>query len=199
MKTVLLIPIVVFLVSLPWLQGLNIGINNEVMVDGVTTSAIVVITTTLSLSLISWALFSWASKSITSSGVLLAIISGASLVIPFLQVLGPMAGIMVGMVAGFVAFMLQKKMKEPANNRPVVIASTTLGSTYIVLIMIVLTVSQTSHVWDTGDGVGSWTGTAEDVEESGFDNLFNNGIGFAFFFATIPSLIITELIIGRKG
>jgi Amt family ammonium transporter len=198
MRVTFLISITTFLVLIPWAQGLSVGTNNEVTVDGITTSAFIVMAITLTFSLISWFLFSWASKSIALSGALLAIISGAFLVIPFLQVLGPMAGIMVGIVTGFVAFMLQKKMNDGARNRPVIIAGSILGSAYVVLIIIVLTTSQISHVWDTGDGVGSWTGTAEGAEKTGFSNVFGNNIGFVFFFATIPCLIITELVIRRK-
>ena len=194
MKTKLLIIIAVFLVLLPWFQGLSLGINNEVMVDGVTTSAIIVMTITLIFSLISWSLFSWASKNFSPLGVPLAIISGASIVIPFLQVLGPMTGVIIGIVAGFVAFMLQKTINT--KNRPIVIAGITLASTYFVLFILVLAV-QDSYIWDTGEGIGSWTGTAEGVEESGFDNVFNN-IGFGFFLVIIPSLIITELILRGK-
>ena len=198
MKIIFLIPIAAFLVLLPWIQELNMGISNDVMVDGITTSAVIVMIITLAFSLITWSLFSWASKNITFSGVLLAIISGASLVIPFLQVLGPMAGILVGIVAGFAAFMLQQKTKDTANNRPILFASAILGLSYMVLIMIVLTSSQASHVWDTGDGIGSWNRTTDNIEEFNFDNVFNNNIRFIFFFAILPSLIMTYRIIRRK-
>ena len=199
MKTRLLIPIAVFLVLLPWIQGLSTGINNEVMVDGITTSAVIVMAITLAFSLISWALFSWATKNITFSGIFLAIILGVSLVIPFLQVLGPMAGILVGIVAGFVAFLFQQKMKHTAKNRPILLASTTLVVSYVILIMIVLTVSQTSHVWNTDNGIGSWRGTTDEIEESIFYNIFNSDIEFVFFFAIVPSLIITYRMLGEKN
>ncbi len=198
MKTIFLIPIATFLLLLPWIQGLNTGIINGVMVDGIATSAVTVMTITLVFSLISWILFSWASKNIIFSGVLLAIISGASLVIPFLQVLGPMAGILIGIVAGFVAYMFQQKLKDTANNRPVWIASATLVVSYAMIIMVVLTTSQVSHVWDTGGGIGSWSGTTNEIEESIFYNVFNNDIEFLFFFAIVPSLIIMWTVIGKR-
>ena len=198
MKTRFLIPIATFLLLLPWIQGLNTGINNGVMVDGITTSAVIVMTITLVFSLISWIMFSWASGNIIFSGVLLAIISGASLVIPFLQVLGPMAGILIGIVAGFVAYMFQQKLKDTANNRPVWIASATLVVSYAMMIMVVLMTSQVSHVWDTGDGIGSWSGTINEIEESIFYNVFNNDIEFLFFFAIVPSLIIMWTVIGKR-
>lgn len=196
MKPGLLIIIAIFLVLLPWIQG-NIGINNEVMVDGITTSAIIVMVITLTFSLITWGLLSWATKNITPSGITLGIISGVAIVIPFLEVLGPMAGIIVGITAGFVAFMFQKKMTDPTKNRPIVVASATLAAAYFALI-IITSAAQSSHIWDTGDGIGAWTGTPEGMEKSGFDNIFGNNIGFVFFLPIIPSLIVTGLIIRGK-
>lgn len=195
MKTSLLLVIAAFLVLLPWFQGLNIQRNGEVTVDGITISAVIVMPITLAFSLASWSLFSWASKQILGVGILLSIISGAALVIPFLEVLGPMAGVMVGVVAGFVAFMLQKKVTT-SKNRPVVIAGVTLAAAYVVLTIVVLA-SNNPHVWDTG--VGAWTGTTEGIEDSGFDNVFGNNIGFVFFLAIIPSLIMTGLVIREKN
>ena len=194
MKTLSLLAIAGFLVLLPWFQGLNFEMN-EVMIDGVTISAITVMTITLVFSVLSWGLIAWATKSMSVHGILLGIISGASLVIPFLQVLGPMAGVILGVVAGFVAFMLQKSIT--AKNRPVLIAAVTLASTYIALAGIVLA-SQSSVSWESGNDIDSWTGTAEELEESGFDNVFNNNIGFVFFLAIIPSLIMTEWIVRIK-
>ncbi|QLH06143.1 hypothetical protein [Nitrosopumilus ureiphilus] len=197
MKTRFLIIIAILLVLLPWISGLEFGINNQVMVDGITISATVVMSITIVFSLVSWFLFSWASKNIKFAGVLLSIITGASLVIPFTQVLGPMTGVIVGVVAGFAAFMLQKKMMPPAKNQSLIIATITIVATYFVLIMIVL-VSQTTPLWDAGNGIGAWTGTAEMMEETGFDNILNNNIGFVFFLVIIPSLIITGWVIQDK-
>lgn len=198
MKSRLLIIIAAFLVLIPWIKGLEFGMNNQVMADGITVSAIIVMTITIAFSLVSWFLFSWASKNIQLTGFLLSVIAGASLVIPFLQVLGPMAGVIVGIVAGFAAFMLQSKMTNPVQNKSLVIATITIVATYFVLSLMILT-AQSVHVWDTGDGIGEWTGTADMmIEEKGFDNIFNNNIGFIFFLIIIPSLIITGLIIRDK-
>lgn len=165
------------------------------MVDGITVSAIVVMTITLVFSIVSWSLFSWASKNIKFPGFLLSVITGASLVIPFIQVLGPMAGIIVGIVAGFVAFMLQKKMTDPAGNKPLVIAVITLAVAYFALIMMILAAQSSSME----NGIGEWTGTAEGMEKTGFENVISNSIGFVFFLAIIPALIITGLIILDKN
>ena len=198
MKIFFLAPIAVFLVLLPLFQGSSGGLNNEVTVDGITKSSVIVMTITLVFSLISWCLISWAAKHISLSGVLIAIILGTSIVIPFLDVLGPMAGVILGVVAGFLAFIFEKMRYHNTRNRFAVITAIILASTYVVLTVLVLTVTQTSHTWDTGDGIGSWTGTAEGIEKSGFENIFNNNIGFVFFLVIIPSLIITQLIIRER-
>ena len=197
MKTRFLIIIAAFLVLLPWFQGFGIGMNNEVMIDGITTSAIGVMIITIIFSLVSWFLFSWASKNIKFAGIPLSIITSASLVIPFLQVLGPMAAAIIGVVAGFAAFMLQKKMTNPAENKFLLVAIITIVVTYSILITMILMI-QTNSIWDTGDGIGAWTDTAELLENPGFYTILRNHVGFVFFLAIIPSLIITGLIIRGK-
>jgi len=192
MKTRLLIIIAVSLVLIPWIRGFNFNPYNGIMIDGITVSAVVIMSITTILSLLSWFLFSWASKNIKPAGIPLSIITGVSLIMPFIGNLGPMAGIIVGIVAGFAAFMLQKKMVNSTSHKPLIIAAITMGATYFVLILMILAVQSDSN------GIGEWTGTAEGIEEKGFDNIFNNNIGFIFFLMIIPSLIITGLIIRDK-
>ncbi|MDH3340993.1 MAG: hypothetical protein OEL84_06885 [Nitrosopumilus sp.] len=198
MKTRFLIIIAAFLMLLPWFQGFDIGMNNEVMMDGITTSAIAVMIITIIFSLVSWFLFSWASKNIKFTGIPLSIITSASLVIPFLQVLGPMAAVIIGVVAGFTAFMLQKKITSPAENKFLLVATVTIVVTYSVLITMIL-VTQTNSIWDTGDGIGAWTGTAKLLKNPGVYTILRNHVGFAFFLAIILSLIITGLIVRKKS
>jgi len=88
-------------------------------------------------------------------------------------------------------------MMNPLQNKPVIIAAITIVAAYFVLIMLVLA-SQTTSIWDTENGIGAWTGTAEEMEGMGFDNILNNNIGFIFFLVIIPSLIITGWIIQDK-
>ena len=194
MKTRVLIIIAAFLVLIPWVKGIDFTPNNEVMVDGITISAIIVMTITIVFSIVSWFLFSWASKNIKFQGFLLSIITGTSLVIPFIQVLGSMAGIIVGIVAGFAAFMLQKKITNPTENKSLIIAAITLAAAYFALIMMILAFQTASM----DNGIEEWTGTSKGMEETGFNNLLNNNIGFIFFLVVIPSLIITGLVIRNK-
>ena len=187
-----------FLIVLPWLEGFDLGFNNEVVVDGITFSALIVMTITLIFSLISWSLFSWASRTFRFTGILLALISGASLIIPFIQILGPMAAILVGVVGGFAALMIQKIIFYPGNNRPILISFLTLLAAYIALGTLIA-MSQSPHIWDTGNGIGSWSGTPEGMEEYSLRNTVIDDIRIAYFVAIIPSLMITVMTIQRKN
>ncbi|MCH9657425.1 hypothetical protein K0U27_01805 [archaeon] len=77
------------------------------------------------------------------------------------------------------------------------VATVAIVATYSVLITMIL-VTQTNLIWDAGDGIGAWTGTAELLEIPGFYTILRNHVGFVFFLATIPSLIITGLIVRGK-
>lgn len=189
-KIPVLAVVAAFLLLVPWVGMLDFG---RIGVDGIAISAVAVMTLAVFSSMTSWSVLSWASKSLRPAGILLSVITGASLVIPFIEVLGPMAAVVVGIVAGFSAFMLQKKMADPARKYPVAIAAATLAAAYLALILLVLSI-QSSHVWDTGDGIGSWSGTVEGIEESGFGNILNSGIGFVYFLVIVPSLAATVLV-----
>ena len=191
MKTRLLAAIAAFLLLVPWAGMLDFDFG-RFEVDGIRVSAAVVMALTVFFSLVSWSALSWASKGIRPAGALLSVITGESLAVPFIEMLGPMAAVVVGVVAGFPAFMLQKKMIDPARNRPVVAAAATLAAAYLALIILLLAV-QGLH----SDTV-TWIGTAEGIEKSGFDNVFNNSIGFAYFLVTVPSLVATVLVL-RAG
>lgn len=188
-----LIIIAVFLVLIPWIQVLDSDPYNGITVDGIPTSATIVMILTIAFSLLSWFLLSWASKNIKSAGIPLSIITGTSLVLPFMGVLGPMAAIIVGIVAGFTAFMLQKKMINPKHTSSLVIATLTIVATFFVLTIIIVAAHAASS------GISEWSGTAEGLEKIGFDNMLGYSIEFVSFLAIIPSLIITGLIIRGKG
>lgn len=186
------------LVLYPWIRGLSFWAGSGVMVDGITVSAAVVMAATLTFSLASWGLLSWASRSVTLPGALLAAISGASLANPFLQVLGPMAAVVLGVVAGFVAFMLQQKMNAPGRRRPLVAALATLGAAYLVLGAAVLA-SGAAHPWDGGSGIGAWTGTAEGLAESGLGSAFGSWDGLGSFLVVVPALVVAVLAVRRES
>ena len=82
------------------------------MVDGISVSAHTAMFSSIILSVFSWFLFAWATKRIALEGLLHSVIIGYLLIIPFVNIVGPMASIIVGIVAGFIAFMIQKKVRK---------------------------------------------------------------------------------------
>jgi len=163
MKTRLLIIIAVGLVLFPLIPLLQYHMGNQVMTDGFSVSGSTVWLISIIFSMMSWFLFAWASKSIKAEGIPLSIISAAVLITPFHDVLGPMASVIVGLVAGFVAFMFHKHMAN-RDKKSLIITITTIAASYLALTMMIILASNTLHIWDTGDGVGTWSGTADGME-----------------------------------
>lgn len=165
MKTrfILLTIVAVLVVLFPLIPLLQFHFGNQVMMNNMTVSGSTVWLISIVFSTFSWFLFAWASKSIKVVGIPLSIISSAVLMIPFYGVLGPMASVIVGVVAGFVAFIFHKYMII-RDNKSLIITIATVAVSYLALTMLIVLVSNTLHIWDTGDGIGEWTGTAEGME-----------------------------------
>lgn len=197
MKTILLIVIAAFLVLITWSWRLDFN-SNEVMVDGVTTSAIIVFALAVALSLASWLALSAAFRHITTRGVVLSIITGAAMVIPFMDILGPVAGLVVGAVAGFVAFLFQKTMVNPRKNKPLAAAMATLTAAYLVLITVFFA-AQTGTEWDTSYGIGTWSGTPDGMTSWEPADFFHNYNRLVLFPAAILSLTATTLVVRSGG
>ena len=163
MKTRLLIIVAVGLVLFPLIPLLQHHMGNQVMTDGFSVSGSTVWLVSIVFSMISWFLFAWASKSIKAEGIPLSIISAAVLIIPFYDVLGPMASVIVGLVAGFVAFMFDKHLTN-RDKKSLIITIATVAVSYLVLSVMIILASNTLHTWDTGNGIGAWSGTADGME-----------------------------------
>lgn len=108
MKTNLIVILAGFFLSASWIGYLGFGwlsfnAGSEVMVDGITISAVIVTVLSVVFSILSWFLFSWATKNINSKGMMISVITGFVLITPFAGILGPMAAVLVGLVAGFAA------------------------------------------------------------------------------------------------
>ena len=126
----------------------------HVMGDGITTSAVIVTVLSVVFSIVSWFLFSWATRSINTNGVMLSVIVGFVLIAPFNGAFGPTAAILVGLVAGFVAYNFQKKITAPKNNKPLIIGIITIVTSYAVLFLVIISVQPAFHSWDTGYYIG---------------------------------------------
>ena len=163
MKTKLLIIIAVGLVLFPLIPLLQHYMGNQVMIDSFSISGSTVWLISIVFSMMSWSLFALASKSIKVEGISLSVISAAVLIIPFHDVLGPMASVIVGLVAGFVAFMFHKHMAS-RDKKSLMITIATVVISYLALTMMIILASNTLHIWDTGNGIGAWSGTADGME-----------------------------------
>ncbi len=162
MKTRHLIIFALGLVLIPLIQY---PMGDQVMADGFSVSGSTVWLISIVFSMMSWFLFAWASKSIKLEGIPLSIISSAVLIILFYGVLGPLASVIMGLVAGFVAFMFHKHM-DNRDKQSLMITVATVAVSYLTLTMMISMSSNTLHMWDTGDSIGTWSGTADVMERS---------------------------------
>ena len=163
MKSKLLIIVAVGLVLFPLIPLLQHHIGNQVMVDNFSVGGSTVWLISIVFSMMSWFLFAWASKRIKVEGIPLSVISGSVLIIPFNDVLGPMAAVIVGLVAGFVAFMFHKHITN-RDKKSLIITIATVAVSYLALSVMIILASNTLHMWDTGNGIGEWSGTADGME-----------------------------------
>jgi len=108
----ILIGIICVIIVFPLYGLLGFFYNQEVMVNGISVSAHVAMFSSIILSVFSWFLVAWATKRIVLEGFLHSVIIGYLLVLPFVNIIGPMAAIIVGIIAGFIAFMIQKKVRK---------------------------------------------------------------------------------------
>lgn len=195
-ETGLLAGMAAFLVLVPWFVFAGLGADGMIVVDGLASSAVIVLMISVVLALASWAVLSCATKNISPQGIALGIIVGASLVMPFLQILGPMSGVVVGIVAGFVAFLFQKRISN-RQGRPLVAAAVVLASTYFVLTTIAVALPVIASVWYAGDGITTRHGTVEGLETSGFNDVLYGSIDFVLFAIAIPFLVAAGLVVRR--
>lgn len=201
MKTSLMIILVGFFLSMSWIGYLGFGwfefnTGSEVMVDGITISAVIVTVLSVVFSIVSWFLFSWATNSINSKGIMISVITGVVLITPFKGDLGPMAAVLVGLVAGFAAYMIQKKITNPATNKPLVIGAVTIAASYAILFALIISVQTTTHIWDTENDIGAWTGT-EKIQGHCDEKYMTSGTGECVLnpeFIEPNTIIIYDLI-----
>lgn len=150
MRTALLALVAAFLVLAMWLQWLGTDSGGEVHLDGISRSGAIVTAISIASSIICWLLLSRLSGRYGVRGIILCIITGVSLVLPFLSVLGPSAGIVVGAVAGFAASRLQRRMDAPTQERTLKVAVPVLAAAYLALVATTLAVTSPPLWEDAG-------------------------------------------------
>ena len=59
-------------------------------------------------------------------------------------------------------------------------------------------VVSSSHMWDTGDGIGAWTGTPEEIEIPAPEDQIMNNIPFVTSMIVLPFVIIGFIVVWDK-
>lgn len=174
------VPLVVLGASILWFGWFGFNAGSEVMVDGITVSAWVVTNTATAMAVLTWVLMSWAHTGKPSIvGAATGAIAGLVAITPASGWVGPMASIIIGIAAGTVcygcvAFKNSRKWDDALDVWGVHGMGGFTGA--------VLTGTLASpHIWDTGDGIGAWTGTPEGYEQQAINVIGAlMSVGYAF-------------------
>ncbi|MBA4447960.1 MAG: ammonium transporter, partial [Nitrosopumilaceae archaeon] len=174
------IPMVVLGSSILWFGWFGFNAGSEAMVDGITVSAWTVTNTATGMAAVTWVLMSWAHTGKPSIvGAASGAVAGLVTITPASGWVGPMAAIIMGIAAGTVcyacvAFKNARKWDDALD----VWGIHGMGG----LTGAILTGTLASpHIWDTGDGIGAWTGTPEGMETQAISIIAAAiSIGYAF-------------------
>ena len=174
------IPMVVLGSSILWFGWFGFNAGSEAMVDGITVSAWTVTNTATGMAAVTWVLMSWAHTGKQSIvGAASGAVAGLVTITPASGWVGPMAAIIMGIAAGTVcyacvAFKNARKWDDALD----VWGIHGMGG----LTGAILTGTLASpHIWDTGDGIGAWTGTPEGMETQAISIIAAAiSIGYAF-------------------
>jgi len=185
--SVTLMALGVFILWFGWF-GFNAG--SEVMVDGITVSAWTVTNTATGMATVTWVLMSWAHTGKPSIvGAATGAVAGLVAITPASGWVGPMAAIIIGIAAGTVcygcvAFKNARKWDDALDVWGVHGMGGLTGA--------ILTGTLASpHIWDTGDGIGAWTGTPEGYEQQAI-SIVAAGMSIAYAFGV--SIVIFKVM-----
>ncbi|MCY3975966.1 MAG: ammonium transporter [Thaumarchaeota archaeon] len=160
------LPMVVLGTCILWFGWFGFNPGSEVMVDGVTVSTWIVTNTAAAMGTVTWMLMSWAHTGKPSIiGATTGTIAGLGAVTPASGFIGPMAAIIIGIAAaaicyGCVAFKNARKWDDALDVWGVHGMGGVTGT-------ILAGTLASPHIWNTGDGIGAWTGTPEGLEQQG--------------------------------
>ena len=158
------IPMVVLGAGLLWFGWFGFNAGSEVGVDGITVSAWTVTNTATGMAALTWVLMSWAHTGKPSIvGAASGAVAGLVAITPASGWVGPMASIIIGIAAGTICYAcVSFKNARKWDDALDVWGVHGMGG----LTGAILTGTLASpHIWDTGDGIGAWTGTAEGMEQ----------------------------------
>ena len=187
------IPMVVLGASILWFGWFGFNAGSEVMVDGITVSAWAVTNTATGMAAVTWVLMSWAHTGKPSIvGAASGAVAGLVTITPASGWVGPMAAIIMGIAAGTicyasVAFKNSRKWDDALD----VWGIHGMGG----LTGAILTGTLASpHIWDSGDGIGAWTGTPEGMEQQAI-SIIGAAMSIAYAFGvTIVILKIMDAV-----
>ena len=187
------VPMVVLGASILWFGWFGFNAGSEVMVDGITVSAWVVTNTATGVAAVTWVLMSWAHTGKPSIvGAATGAVAGLVAITPASGWVGPMASIIIGIAAstvcyGCVSFKNARRWDDALDVWGVHGMGGLTGA--------ILTGTLASpHIWDTGDGIGAWTGTPEGMEQQAI-SIIGAAVSIAYAFAvTIVILKVMDAV-----
>lgn len=158
------IPMVILGTSMLWFGWFGFNAGSELAADGVAVSAWTVTNTATAMASLTWMLMAWAHTGKPSMvGAASGAVAGLVAITPASGFVGPMAAIIIGIAAGTicygcVAFKNARKWDDALDVWGVHGMGGFAGA--------ILTGTLASpHIWDTGVGIGAWTGTPEGYEQ----------------------------------
>ncbi|MCY4252845.1 MAG: ammonium transporter, partial [Thaumarchaeota archaeon] len=184
------IPMVVLGASILWFGWFGFNAGSEVMVDGITVSAWVVTNTATGVAAVTWVLMSWAHTGKPSIvGAATGAVAGLVAITPASGWVGPMASIIIGIAAGTICYAcISFKNARKWDDALDVWGVHGMGG----LTGAILTGTLASpHIWDTGDGIGAWTGTPEGMEQQAI-SIIGAAISIAYAFGV--TLLILKVM-----
>ena len=184
------IPLIVLGASILWFGWFGFNAGSELMADGVAVMAWTVTNTATGMASVTWMLMSWAHTGKPSIvGAASGAVAGLVAITPASGFVGPMASIIIGIAAGTVCYgAVAFKNKRKWDDALDVWAVHGIGG----LTGAILTGTLASpHVWDTGVGIGAWTGTPEGFEQQAI-NIIGAVMSMSYTFAA--TLVILKIM-----
>ena len=164
------IPMVLLGASILWFGWFGFNAGSEVMVDGIAVSAWTVTNIAAGMASVTWMLISWAHTGKPSIvGAATGAVAGLVAITPASGWVGPTAAIIIGIAAGMVCYgaVAFKNLRRWDDALDVWGVHGMGGLTGAFLAGTLAS----PHIWDTGDGIGAWTGTPEGMEQQAINIL----------------------------
>ena len=109
--SLILVIVIIGLIPIPFIDLVNYSEDDTMMssVDGLATSAYIVLGLGMCSSLMLYVALCILSKNLSITGVLFSLLTAQIIILPISQIIGPVLGVILGCVAGLGSFILLKK------------------------------------------------------------------------------------------